>query len=255
MSISDDWMTTCLRLTSTTDRHDGHCLNREYRYRTGSPIQREYSATTTTTTAYCTALPVCIDRPREASSATEQRTDQEGCCDTMAWSARVQNGVVSQAYRLRDHLNITDNMPSIRTASRVALSGLAAAQHVLGFMQSPVDRRYSLGASATCNSPQLSCQNTTAQPNLCCFNAPGGALLQTQFWDTNPVVGPSDSWTIHGLWPDNCDGTYEASCDDKRAYTNITQILNAAGKQDLVDYMSTYWQSNSGSAETFWEHG
>lgn len=253
MSISDDWMTTCLRLISTTDRHDGHCLNREYRYRTGSPIQREYSATTTT--VYCTGLPVCIDRQREASSTTEQRTDQEGCCDTMAWSARVQNGVVSQANRLRDHLNITENMPSIRTASRVALSGFAAAQHVLGFMPRAVDRRYSLGASATCNSPQLSCQNTTAQPNLCCFNAPGGALLQTQFWDTNPVVGPSDSWTIHGLWPDNCDGTYEASCDDKRAYTNITQILNAAGKQDLVDYMSTYWQSNSGSAETFWEHG
>lgn len=59
---------------------------------------------------------------------------------------------------------------------------------------------------------------------------------------------------IHGLWPDNCDGTYEANCDDRRAYTNITQILQAAGKQDLVDYMNTYWQSNSGSAETFWEH-
>ncbi|KAF2208453.1 hypothetical protein CERZMDRAFT_49284 [Cercospora zeae-maydis SCOH1-5] len=145
-------------------------------------------------------------------------------------------------------------MPSIRTASRLALSGIAAAQSVLGFMQSPVERQNSFAAAATCNDPQLSCQNTTVQNNLCCFNAPGGALLLTQFWDTDPVVGPADSWTIHGLWPDNCDGTYEASCDDRRAYTNITQILQAAGKQDLVDYMSTYWQSNSGSVETFWEH-
>jgi hypothetical protein len=24
--------------------------------------------------------------------------------------------------------------------------------------------------------------------------------LQTQFWDTDPVTGPSNSWTIHGLW-------------------------------------------------------
>lgn len=25
-------------------------------------------------------------------------------------------------------------------------------------------------------------------------------LLQTQFWDTDPSTGPSDAWTIHGLW-------------------------------------------------------
>lgn len=54
--------------------------------------------------------------------------------------------------------------------------------------------------------------------------------------------------------PDNCDGTYESSCDDTRAYTNITAILNSFGKSDLVDYMNTYWTSNSGSPETFWEH-
>jgi hypothetical protein len=68
-----------------------------------------------------------------------------------------------------------------------------------------------------------------------CFNSPGGALLQTQFWDTAPVTGPVDSWTVHGLWPDNCDGTYEASCDDLRAYTNISAILQSAGKTELLD--------------------
>lgn len=55
--------------------------------------------------------------------------------------------------------------------------------------------------STTCPATsQQSCHNTTVQTNLCCFNAPGGALLQTQFWDTDPVTGPDDSWTIHGLW-------------------------------------------------------
>jgi ribonuclease T2 len=165
----------------------------------------------------------------------------------MPW---IQNG-----NDLLDRFDITDNMPSIRTLSKVALSGLATAQSVLGLnQQSPVERQGSFGASATCNSPQLSCQNSSAVADLCCFNSPGGALLLTQFWDTNPVVGPSDSWTIHGLWPDNCDGTYEANCDDRRAYRNITAILQAAGKTELVDYMKTYWQSNSGSSETFWEH-
>ena len=56
------------------------------------------------------------------------------------------------------------------------------------------------GSPPSCASLQTSCQNTTAVTNLCCFNAPGGQLLQTQFWDTNPSTGPTNSWTIHGLW-------------------------------------------------------
>lgn len=59
------------------------------------------------------------------------------------------------------------------------------------------------GASAqleTCsNTNTFSCQSSSTTPT-CCFNYPGGALLQTQFWDTNPSTGPTDSWTIHGLW-------------------------------------------------------
>jgi hypothetical protein len=45
-----------------------------------------------------------------------------------------------------------------------------------------------------------------------------------------------------------------ANCDASRAYTNITQILQSYGKTDLLNYMQQYWVSNSGSAETFWEH-
>lgn len=68
------------------------------------------------------------------------------------------------------------------------------------------------------------------------------------------MTGPSDSWTIHGLWPDNCDGTYDASCDPSRAYTNITRILEAFGADDLLSYMQEYWVSDTGSDESFWEH-
>lgn len=55
------------------------------------------------------------------------------------------------------------------------------------------------GRSALCPNSQLSCHNTTAM-DTCCLNYPGGLMLQTQFWDSDPPVGPSDSWTIHGLW-------------------------------------------------------
>lgn len=83
------------------------------------------------------------------------------------------------------------SLPSIRSLSKLAFTGanvLMGGQRVLG------------GTPLTCSNPQLSCQNTTAVADLCCFNAPGGQLLQTQFWDTDPSTGPVDSWTVHGLW-------------------------------------------------------
>ena len=106
-----------------------------------------------------------------------------------------------------------------------------------------------------------SCPNTTADlscsgssTNTCCINSPGGLFQQVQFWDTDPVTGPSDSWTIHGLWPNNCDGTYSEDCDESRAYTNITQLLEAAGDTSTLDYMQTYWVSDDESNEAFWDH-
>jgi len=99
-----------------------------------------------------------------------------------------------------------------------------------------------------------SCHNSTEAGNSCCFIYPGGQLLQTQFWDTDPAVGPSDSWTLHGLWPDLCDGSYDEFCTEAPQYTNITQILKAADQSALLDYMNTYWVPNSGTSEHFWEH-
>ncbi|KAI9148459.1 Ribonuclease T2-like [Paramyrothecium foliicola] len=105
---------------------------------------------------------------------------------------------------------------------------------------------------AACSANAASCVTSTA--TSCCVNKPGGLFVQTQFWDTDPVVGPSDSWTIHGLWPDNCDGTYDSNCDASRAYTSITNILQSFGKSALVTYMKTYWQANNRSPEDFWQH-
>ncbi|KAJ5970218.1 uncharacterized protein N7479_000136 [Penicillium vulpinum] len=107
--------------------------------------------------------------------------------------------------------------------------------------------------AACSSSTAFSCASSTAEAS-CCFNSPGGALLQTQFWDTSPSTGPDDSWTIHGLWPDNCDGTYEQTCDSKRSYSNITAILQDQGRDELLDYMNDYWLDISGDDEDFWSH-
>ena len=84
-------------------------------------------------------------------------------------------------------------MPSLNSMWRAAL---ASAQIALLTSSNLV----SGGSPAFCPRPQLSCHNTTTVQNTCCFNAPGGQLLQTQFWDTNPATGPADHWTVHGLW-------------------------------------------------------
>jgi ribonuclease T2 len=105
-----------------------------------------------------------------------------------------------------------------------------------------------------CTNPQLSCNASPTPNNTCCYESPGGLLQQVQFWDTDPATGPTDSWTIHGLWPNNCDGTYQEKCDPSRAYTNITEILEAAGATATLDFMQTYWLSDDESNEAFWDH-
>ncbi|KAF9055930.1 ribonuclease T2 [Panaeolus papilionaceus] len=104
------------------------------------------------------------------------------------------------------------------------------------------------------SSGAISCHNSSSVGNLCCFEAPGGLLLQTQFWDTNPSTGPSNSWTIHGLWPDNCDTTFEQNCDPSRAYTGINTLLSNNGASDTLAYMQTHWVDINGNNEKFWEH-
>jgi ribonuclease T2 len=97
-----------------------------------------------------------------------------------------------------------------------------------------------------------SCSNTTVQKDLCCFNSPGGHFLQTQFWDYDSPIqfaGPNDSWTVHGLWPDHCDGTFDQFCAPAREVQNITQILQAAGEFQILDFMTKYWKDNNGNDE------
>ncbi|KAH7305597.1 ribonuclease T2-like protein [Stachybotrys elegans] len=116
----------------------------------------------------------------------------------------------------------------------------------------PVSAVFPVSTSCPANVP-VSCQNTTVYEDTCCFNHPGGQVLLTQFWDTNPSTGPADSWTIHGLWPDNCDGTWEEYCDKDREYFNITAILEPSAPCTL-QYMQKFWKDYNGDDEDFWEH-
>lgn len=88
------------------------------------------------------------------------------------------------------------SMPSIRCLAGAIVTSITG---LLG-LKSPLPKCPEGGNVKTCKNTQLSCHNTTVVQDLCCFNAPGGSLLLTQFWDFDPATGPDDAWTIHGLW-------------------------------------------------------
>jgi ribonuclease T2 len=148
------------------------------------------------------------------------------------------------------------------TVLPVLLSGLPASAY------SPF---YALTNATSCAkaATQVSCQSTYAiDPTsfaTCCYNGalqPGekesGLVLATQFYDTNPSTGPKNSTTIHGLWPDYCDGTYPAYCTNDSGIPTMTgaqiQALIQEYNPALLEYMNVYYKDVNGDDPTFWEH-
>ncbi|KAI1821945.1 ribonuclease T2 family protein [Xylaria intraflava] len=133
--------------------------------------------------------------------------------------------------------------------------------------------------------PVLSCSKG-AQAGLvdtCCAETFGGLILQTQFWDTYTGLEsegqllPENSWTIHGLWPDFCNGSYTQYCDLSRQYDpfpdpNTTtgtpdgtpvpawkgepvyKFLDRFQRYDLLAYMKRYWIGWNQPSWNLWAH-
>lgn len=130
----------------------------------------------------------------------------------------------------------------------------------------------------------LSCsaQANASLIDSCCAETYGGLILATQYWDTYTSVPsqllPEDTWTLHGLWPDFCNGSYTQYCDLNRQYDpnpspktqnglpNGTVVppwtgpaidtfgIIPFGRYDLLDYMNTFWINQGGPNSAFWAH-
>ncbi|KAF9643851.1 ribonuclease T2 [Thelephora ganbajun] len=135
---------------------------------------------------------------------------------------------------------------------------------------------------SACSSAQsfYSCENTTVIENTCCSPTPGGLVLFTQFWSTWTGLEdagqylPKGSWTIHGAWPDNCNGSFEQYCDFSRQYDprpspqalpngttvpiytgpSIDTFVAEFGRYDLLEYMNKYWINQGAPNADLWAH-
>ncbi|TID23731.1 ribonuclease t2 [Venturia nashicola] len=106
----------------------------------------------------------------------------------------------------------------------------------------------------------LSCSSASLTTNSCCVESPGGLLIVAQLYNFNPGLGPGDSWTMHGLWPDLCNGSYPSSCDPSRAYTDIPAALKRYKQYPLLEYMTEWWRNDpivtteNGTDADLWAH-
>ncbi|KAJ7670298.1 ribonuclease T2-like protein [Mycena rosella] len=143
-------------------------------------------------------------------------------------------------------------------AGLLALAGFSTASIVKNFTSSNinVNRGIISELSSGCPTTGTASCGTPAGTNTCCFETPGGLLLQTQFWDTSPSTGPSNSWTIHGLWPDECNLSFQENCDSSRAYTGISTAYGPGRQLDPQLHEYRFWKNdpNDGSDEELWEH-
>ncbi|OAA56520.1 ribonuclease T2 family protein [Niveomyces insectorum RCEF 264] len=110
------------------------------------------------------------------------------------------------------------------------------------------------GPSCPIDGP-TSCRNNTPAVDACCFLHPGGRVLLTQFWDSNVHAGGVEKdWTLHGLWPDNCDGSYDQFCYMAPRFDDIPQVLRQHGQDELLAFMDRYWVADRGSNAHLWAH-
>lgn len=94
----------------------------------------------------------------------------------------------------------------------IAVASLLAGSATASQLSYSLPNTFPNLAKCASENLQYSCENTTVVTDSCCSIVQGGLVLQTQFWSTYTGLEkegqllPKGSWTIHGLWPDNCDG-------------------------------------------------
>ncbi|KAJ7698495.1 RNase Gf29 [Mycena olivaceomarginata] len=91
--------------------------------------------------------------------------------------------------------------------------------------------------TASCGTPAgVSCSRPRYILSLGLYFGDTKSMWATSSGTPSPSTGPSNSWTIHGLWPDDC--------------------LRPRAASSTLSFMNTFWKNdpNDGSDEELWEH-
>ncbi|KAJ3097073.1 ribonuclease T2-like [Phlyctochytrium bullatum] len=127
-----------------------------------------------------------------------------------------------------------------------------------------------------CPPSAIACQNDTltGKPYDSCCVGTDGLVVFSMNWTAGHLMNPDrrknwfdlekvkqqpkDVWTIHGLWPDHCDGTYsndDRGCDyPNRYYEDVETRLKAIAPASLMEKIFTYWPSGNGDYQWFLSH-
>ncbi|KAI9493057.1 RNase Sy [Zychaea mexicana] len=104
----------------------------------------------------------------------------------------------------------------------------------------------------SCSADAISC--STSNADSCCVPA-YGLMVHVQQWIEG--YGPSDAFTMHGLWPDTCSGGIpgdgNSGCDASRNFDDVGEIIQGLDSS-LYNQMNTYWPSYTGDNPSFWTH-
>ncbi|WPH03937.1 ribonuclease T2 [Acrodontium crateriforme] len=201
----------------------------------------------------------------------------------IAWA----RGTTREAETRRCHYSFYHLTGIGRLYKSIMKSSIAAAAAVFGGLTcASLYGESNLNHTCVLVPEYLSCspQANAATVDSCCVETYGGLFLSTQFWsvytglESHGQKLPAFSWTLHGLWPDFCNGTYGQYCDLSRQYDrapspNTTNgfpngtivppykgpsiqkfALEKFGRYDLIEWMNKYWIAQGQPNYEFWEH-
>ena len=165
------------------------------------------------------------------------------------------------------------------------LMAAVTASFFAGLVSASLYNETNLNHTCVLDTPVLSC-SAKASPldvDSCCSETFGGLLLSTQYWDTYTGLEsqgqliPPKQWTLHGLWPDFCNGSYTQYCDLSRQFDpspspntttgtssgtpippytgpSVSTFISAFGRYDLLAWMNKYWVNQGAPNSAFWAH-
>lgn len=167
----------------------------------------------------------------------------------------------------------------------MAVTKISVGAALLNLAAASLYGESNLNHTCQIETPYYSC-SANAMPGLvdtCCTETFGGLVLSTQYWNTYTGLEsqgqllPNNTWTLHGLWPDFCNGSYTQYCDLSGHYdpqpspntTNglpngtvippytgppVSTFLTDFGKYDLLAWMNTFWINQGAPNWYFWAH-